>query len=68
VVAERLPNSLELAGLGFVLMLAIGIPAGVLAALHRGRTLDRPAVTGAVLGHSLPPLCATPIPRRWEMR
>ncbi len=54
VVGERLPNSLELAGLGFLLMLAIGIPAGVLAALHRGRMLDRLVVTAAVMGHSVP--------------
>jgi peptide/nickel transport system permease protein len=54
VVAERLPKSLELAGLGFALMLAIGIPAGVFAALHRGRMLDRLVVTGAVMGHSVP--------------
>jgi peptide/nickel transport system permease protein len=54
VVADRLPLSLELAGLGFLLMLAIGIPAGVLAALHRGRLLDRVVVTASVMGHSVP--------------
>lgn len=54
VVGERLPNTLRLAGLGFVLMLAVGIPAGVLAALHRGRALDRLVVTLAVMGHSVP--------------
>jgi peptide/nickel transport system permease protein len=53
-VAERLPNTLKLAGLGFVLMLTIGIPAGVLAALNRGRALDRLVVAAAVLGHSVP--------------
>src|SRR5690242_11369302 len=40
VVAERIPNSLRLSGLGFLLMLAIGIPAGIIAALNRGRALD----------------------------
>jgi peptide/nickel transport system permease protein len=54
VVADRLPLSLALAGLGFLLMLAIGIPAGVLAALHRGRLLDRVVVTASVMGHSVP--------------
>ena len=54
VVGERLPNTLRLAGLGFLLMLATGIPAGVLAALHRGRALDRAVVTLAVMGHSVP--------------
>ena len=54
VVGERLSRTLELSGLGFVLMLAIGIPAGVLAALNRGRLIDRLVVAGAVLGHSVP--------------
>jgi peptide/nickel transport system permease protein len=54
VVGERVPRTLQLAGLGFLLMLAVGIPAGILAALHRGRALDRAVVTFAVLGHSVP--------------
>jgi peptide/nickel transport system permease protein len=54
VVAERLPRTLELSGLGFVLMLAFGIPAGVIAALNRGRLIDRLMVTAAVIGHSVP--------------
>ena len=54
VVGERLPNTLLLAGLGFALMLGVGIPAGVLAALYRGRAADRIVVTSAVLGHSVP--------------
>jgi peptide/nickel transport system permease protein len=54
VVGERLPNTLKLAGLGFALMLAIGIPAGVIAALNRGRAVDRLVVAAAVVGHSVP--------------
>jgi peptide/nickel transport system permease protein len=54
VVAERLPNTLKLTGLGFVLMLVCGIPAGVVAALNRGRALDKLVVTAAVMGHSVP--------------
>ena len=38
----------------FSLMLAIGIPAGIVAALNRGRLLDRLVVAGAVIGHSVP--------------
>jgi len=53
-VAERLPNTLRLAGTGFVLMLLVGIPAGVVAALHRGRALDRLVVALSVMGHSVP--------------
>ena len=54
VVAERLPYTLRLAGLGFLLMLLVGIPAGIVAALNRGRLLDRLVVAGAVMGHSVP--------------
>jgi peptide/nickel transport system permease protein len=54
VVAERVPNTLRLAGLGFLLMLTIGIPSGIIAALNRGRPLDRLVVASAVIGHSVP--------------
>jgi peptide/nickel transport system permease protein len=54
VVGERLPATLRLAGLGFLLMLVVGIPAGIIAALNRGRLLDRLVVAGAVMGHSVP--------------
>ena len=54
VVAERVPRTLQLSGLGLLLMLSIGIPAGVAAALNRGRALDRMIVAGAVMGHSVP--------------
>jgi peptide/nickel transport system permease protein len=54
VVAERIPRTLQLSGLGLLLMLSIGIPAGVAAALNRGRALDRVIVAGAVMGHSVP--------------
>ena len=54
VVGERLPRTLQLSGLGFILMLAIGIPAGVIAALNRGRLIDRLVVALAVVGHSVP--------------
>jgi peptide/nickel transport system permease protein len=54
VVGERLPRTLQLSGLGFLLMLAIGIPAGVVAALNRGGLIDRLVVAAAVVGHSVP--------------
>jgi len=53
-VSERLPNTLKLASIGFALMLIVGIPAGVIAALNRGRALDRLVVTFSVFGHSVP--------------
>jgi peptide/nickel transport system permease protein len=54
VVGERVPRTLQLGGLGLLPMLLVGIPAGVIAALNRGRTLDRAIVAGAVMGHSVP--------------
>jgi peptide/nickel transport system permease protein len=54
VVAERVPNTLRLAGSGFLLMLVVGIPAGTFAALRRGTASDRLIVAGAVVGHSVP--------------
>jgi peptide/nickel transport system permease protein len=54
VVGERVPRTLQLSGLGLVLMLCVGVPAGVIAALNRGRALDRAIVAGAVMGHSVP--------------
>lgn len=40
LIAERIPNSLQLALAGFVVALAIGIPLGVVAALARGSPAD----------------------------
>ena len=54
VVGERVPRTLQLSGLGLLMMLCVGIPAGVVAALNRGRALDRLIVAGAVMGHSVP--------------
>lgn len=54
VVLERLPATLTLTGCAFALVLAIGVPGGVLAALKRGRSLDRIAMLICSLGYSLP--------------
>lgn len=40
LIAERIPNSLQLAVVGFVVALTIGIPLGVVAALARGSPAD----------------------------
>ena len=53
VLLERLPWTLLLTGSALMLSIAIGIPLGVLAAVHRGRTLDRAAQAFAVIGRSL---------------
>jgi peptide/nickel transport system permease protein len=49
------PITLELAGLAFLLVLALGVPLGVAAAVWRGRSGDRAIVAGTVVGVSMPP-------------
>ncbi|MFH1484736.1 MAG: ABC transporter permease [Chloroflexota bacterium] len=54
MILERLPNSLILAGAAVGWSLAIGIPLGVFAAVHRRRLPDTIARIIALLGQSLP--------------
>lgn len=54
VVAERLPATLQLGGAVLLVGLLIGIPAGVCAALNRGRAIDRLVMGGAVFGYAMP--------------
>lgn len=54
VVAERIPATLMLGGAVFILALLIGVPAGVFAAMHRGRSIDRFVMAGAVFGYAMP--------------
>ena len=54
LIAERLPATLELAGLAALLALVLGIPMGVYAALRRGTFLSQLFMTISLLGVSLP--------------
>jgi peptide/nickel transport system permease protein len=54
LIAERAPMTLLLMGLSLLLMLAIGIPAGVLAAVRRNSFVDRLVMGLVVLAHGLP--------------
>ncbi|WP_331375276.1 ABC transporter permease [Sinorhizobium chiapasense] len=54
VVAERVGATLTLTGTAFLLVLLIGIPGGVIAALNRGRPLDRIMMLFCSMGYSLP--------------
>ena len=54
VIAERLPTTLMLVLATTLVTLIIGIPAGVLAALHRNSWVDRATMTLAVAGFSVP--------------
>jgi peptide/nickel transport system permease protein len=53
-IAERVPATVELVGISWLCALALTMPAGVLAAMRRGRWLDRMTMAVAVAGISLP--------------
>jgi peptide/nickel transport system permease protein len=53
-IVTRLPLTLELAGLALLIGVVIGIPAGVIAAVRRGKASDYAATTVALLGLSVP--------------
>jgi peptide/nickel transport system permease protein len=53
-IVTRLPLTLELAGLALLIGMVIGIPAGVIAAVRRGKASDYAATTVALLGLSVP--------------
>lgn len=54
MVLERLPASLQLAGIAFVFSLCLGIPLGVIAAVKHGTVWDGLARLVALLGQSVP--------------
>jgi peptide/nickel transport system permease protein len=54
LVAERIPATLALTIPALVIKLSIGIPAGILAALHRNSLLDRLVMALAVAGFTVP--------------
>jgi peptide/nickel transport system permease protein len=54
LVVERIPATLFLTIPALLLKLGIGIPAGILAALHRGSVIDRAVMAAAVAGFTVP--------------
>lgn len=54
LMLERLPNTLILSGGALILCYLIGIPLGVLAAVHRGKFLDGLSMSIAGLGLAIP--------------
>lgn len=54
VVMERLPATLQLVGLSAVLMIAIGLPVGTMAAMRAGGPLDRFVMSFSTVGFALP--------------
>ena len=54
LVLERMPATLRLAVAALVLSLLVAIPAGVIAATHRGSLVDRGVMLVALIGQCLP--------------
>ena len=55
LIAERYGATLELGGLAVVIVIAVALPVGVYAAVHRGTPLDYAARAFAALGQAVPP-------------
>ncbi|PSK93808.1 peptide/nickel transport system permease protein [Murinocardiopsis flavida] len=55
VLLERLPATLELAAAALAVALLIAVPAGILAAVRRGRAGDTGVMAGVLIGQSTPP-------------
>ncbi len=53
-IAERFPATFELAAAAMLLAVAVGIPAGILAARRRGSWWDAVVMSGSLLGVSMP--------------
>ncbi len=54
LIAAKLPVTLQLAGMAFVIAVAIGVPAGILSAVYRNRALDYVANFVGLAGLSTP--------------
>jgi dipeptide transport system permease protein len=48
------PATLELSLCAIIIAVALGIPAGVIAATHRGKFFDRALMSTALIGYSMP--------------
>ncbi len=54
LIGQRLPVTLTLASLSFLVTCAIALPLGIFAAVNRGKAVDRLATAFAVLALSIP--------------
>ena len=48
------PATLELSIVAIILAVSLGLPAGVIAATHRGKFFDRALMSSALVGYSMP--------------
>ena len=55
VIGERLPATLLLGAVAFILSLIVGVPLGILSAVKRGSILDQSGKLLALIGQSAPP-------------
>ncbi len=54
IIMEALPRTLSLAGIAFVIAIAIAVPAGLISALRKHSALDHTVTVVAFLGLSMP--------------
>ena len=54
MIAERIPNSLQLSVLALLVAVAIGVPLGVIAAYNRGKVSDHLIRIFSTAGHAIP--------------
>ncbi|MFK7891205.1 MAG: ABC transporter permease [Granulosicoccus sp.] len=54
IIASRLPYTLQLAGAALAIALLVGLPIGIIAALNRGRWLEKPAMGLVLAAQSMP--------------
>jgi oligopeptide transport system permease protein len=61
LIAQGFPVTFELGAIAFALALALGIPLGAFAALHRNSTADYAAVSLATMGIAIPSFVLLPL-------
>ena len=61
LIRQGLPVTLEIGSIAFLLALALGIPIGIFAALHRNTAADYAAVALVVLGIAIPSFVVLPL-------
>lgn len=54
IIAARIPNTLLLGGLSYLIAIFLGVTLGIIAAVHKGRAIDRFVMLIAVMGYSIP--------------
>ena len=55
IILERLPATLELATVGIIVSVAIGVPLGLFAAVRPGSLFSRTSMGMSIVGMSIPP-------------